>query len=114
MTRRQHIDGWRKGQAPAGWYTRAGMRLYRAQERLIRERYGKKAADNANYGWGVESGSDVVSIATKVYRLNDPMVLTSTARYKQGKDRHDWTLYDRAGLQAYLAGAEQRFEEPAR
>ena len=38
-------------------------RVYAEQHKMIEKRYGKRAADEANYGWGANEGS----IATKVY-----------------------------------------------
>jgi hypothetical protein len=51
-------------------------RIYRAQERWILKRFGKEAADSANYGWGVSATDDYVSVQTKVYGHG---VLTSEA-----------------------------------
>jgi len=43
--------------------------------------YGKEAADNANYGWGVDSEEESISIRTKVYGKG---ILTSEG-YLTGK-----------------------------
>lgn len=59
----------------ANWEDRAETRIYNQQYDLIKRRFGKQAAQNANYGWGVDSSDDCVSIATKVYSHG---VLTST------------------------------------
>ncbi len=42
--------------------------IYDHQERVIRKRLGRRAADLANYGWAACEGPDgAVSVATKVY-----------------------------------------------
>lgn len=43
------------------------QRLLNQQYRLIKERFGQKVAEKANYGWGTTGDEDYVSIATKVY-----------------------------------------------
>ena len=42
-------------------------RIYREQERIIRRDYGKRAADQANYGWGVDEDDGSIIVSTKVY-----------------------------------------------
>jgi hypothetical protein len=55
--------------------------VYASQQAYIRKRFGKKAADHANYGWGV----DEYMVSTKVYGHG---VLTS--EYRRGKVYHDF------------------------
>lgn len=50
-------------------------RAYAAQAAYIRKRFGKEAAESANYGWGVEDWENGVIISTKVYGHG---VLTTT------------------------------------
>jgi len=42
-------------------------RIYNEQERIIRRDFGKRAADRANYGWGVDDGDEHLTVNTKVY-----------------------------------------------
>jgi hypothetical protein len=57
--------------------------IYDEQADWIRAHFGQKAADNANYGWGVSGGDDYLDVATKVYghgvlrsfaKLGEPIV----------------------------------------
>lgn len=64
-------------------------RVYAEQAELIDTTYGKRASDNANYGWGVTSDADHIDIATKIYVEGRP-VLRSIGYYKTGKIIHDW------------------------
>jgi hypothetical protein len=41
--------------------------IYEHQEKEIIKRFGKEAANKANYGWGVGGDDDSLSVATKVY-----------------------------------------------
>jgi hypothetical protein len=58
------------------------------QYKLIKEKYGEKAADAANYGWGVDCMRDAISVSTKVYGKG---VLMSNGD-KSGIT-HEWRLY---------------------
>ena len=42
-------------------------RIYISQARWILKRFGAKAADSANYGWGVDETDNWVNVQTKVY-----------------------------------------------
>lgn len=42
-------------------------RIYDLQEKWIEKRFGREAADMANYGSGVDEGENHVTIETKVY-----------------------------------------------
>ena len=55
--------------------------IYISQEVVIKNRYGKEAADKANYGWGV----DDCTVQTKVYGHG---VLISW--YEGDKMIHSW------------------------
>jgi hypothetical protein len=41
--------------------------IYDQQYELIKERFGRKAADEANYGWFVDACESRVIVSTKVY-----------------------------------------------
>jgi hypothetical protein len=73
---------------------RAETRIYKQQYDQIADRYGPWAAIAANYGWGVSGGDDFLSIATKVYVPDGPVVLQSEWTKHQGIS-HDWQEDDR-------------------
>jgi hypothetical protein len=62
-------------------------RVYPAQIEWIEKRFGKKAAEQANYGWGVGGSYSTVSIATKVYGHG---VLETTATWGVRGVTHEW------------------------
>jgi hypothetical protein len=62
---------------------------YDEQTEEIERRFDKSAADNANYGWGVDEDATEVSIATKVYRPGPP-VLVTTINLLTGEISHEW------------------------
>lgn len=63
-------------------------KVYDAQHDEIVRVYGKRAARNANYGWGTTDEE----ISTKVYlRFNPAMVLTSWMQ--DGQIAHAWREY---------------------
>jgi len=68
------------------WYADAESRIYGEQYEEVKREYGKRAADRANYGWGVEDGDGYVRVSTKVYGRG---VLSSTAIYRRGVE-HEW------------------------
>lgn len=68
------------------WAAKAEGAIYRAQERIISGAHGKRAADRANYGWGVDAGPRFVEVSTKVYGHG---VLTSRAE-KGRRTTHEW------------------------
>jgi len=67
-------------------------RAYNEQYKEIKKAYGQKAADKANYGWGVDEGS----IATKVYLPDGAQVLVTSfdpsGDINQVMD-HEWEDY---------------------
>lgn len=63
-------------------------KAYDEQYEMIKSEYGKKAADNANYGWGVSGDDDFSDIATKVYGVG---VLSTYVDYKTGTITHRWS-----------------------
>lgn len=74
------------------WAEAVEEQIYAEQVQLIRHERGNRAADMANYGWGVSVGKDYISIATKVYGRH-PLVLTSGADYPTFEIVHDWDEY---------------------
>ena len=60
---------------------------YDEQYELICKEFGKRAADNANYGWGVDGDENWTSLATKVYGHG---VLQTTLDLADGSTSHDW------------------------
>ena len=65
-------------------------RVYNEQYDWIRKKFGKRAAEVANYGWGVTGDEDYVSVATKVYGHG---VLESNVRL--GADEIDHSFSER-------------------
>lgn len=63
------------------------MKAIDKQSDWISKRFGKRAADNANYGWGVDSDDEGASIATKIYGHG---VLTTEVNYRSGKMTHSF------------------------
>ena len=61
-------------------------RIYDAQEKEIKKKYGKRAMEYANYGWGVDDHS----VSTKVY-VKPTMILSSCFEGK--KIVHEWSEY---------------------
>lgn len=61
--------------------------IYAEQEKLITKKYGKKVADLANYGQGVDGDEDHVSVSTKVYGYG---YLSTVGYYKTGEIDHEW------------------------
>lgn len=68
---------------------KAEDRIYQVQVELIRKRFGKKVADKANYGWGVDGNKDYVDVCTKIYGHG---TLTSHARRVNPRIAHHWEL----------------------
>lgn len=64
-------------------------KAYDEQTDEIVKRFDQSAADNANYGWGVDELGDLLSIATKVYRLGSPVLVTEV-NLKTGEITHEW------------------------
>lgn len=64
--------------------------VFAEQERLIEEKYGKQAAEKANYGYGQGGDDFSVSIATKVYGHG---VITTDASIGDSKKDfyHNWS-----------------------
>jgi len=81
------------------WWDRIDDIIYQQQKVLIHKRYGKKAADTANYGWGVSQSPmfgdepDFISYATKIYLDDRFKVLVSEADYPSIHPSHDWRDY---------------------
>lgn len=71
------------------WAEKVENLIYAAQDKLIRHECGKAAADNANYGWGVDGSDTTVIVETKVYGDNGG-VLVSSATYPSLTIEHDW------------------------
>lgn len=67
-------------------------RIYAHQERVIREKYGKEAADQANYGWGVDERDDSITVETKIYG-DEPMVLVTFAKFPDYEFYDSWRSY---------------------
>lgn len=63
--------------------------IYSQQVDLIRKRFGREAADQANYGWGVNEGDRHLTIETKVY-VDPQYVLISEGSYADGSITHEW------------------------
>jgi len=68
---------------------RAETRIYKEQFDQIVARYGRDAAIAVNYGWVVSADDGYLSIATKVYVPNKPIVLLPEWTKHQGIS-HDW------------------------
>lgn len=71
------------------WTREAQTRIYRDQQRLIEAKFGKSAAEDANYGWGVSGSDGFVSVATKVYGRG---VLVSEATRGVRVVEHAWRM----------------------
>lgn len=69
------------------------LMVYDEQYRLIKDKYGEKAAEATNYGWGVDVQGDAVSVATKVYPEVVNQVLTSNSALSQPEITHEWRDY---------------------
>ena len=41
--------------------------IYAQQYQWVKDKFGKEAADSANYGWGVDETGEALAIETKVY-----------------------------------------------
>ena len=67
-------------------------RIYDRQYTKIKARFGKKIADNANYGWAVDGDGPTVIVSTKVYHPDGAKVLT-TYGARQGRFTHQWSSY---------------------
>lgn len=63
------------------------LAIYDAQFELIKKECGAKAAEMANYGWGVAADDEEVSIATKVYGFG---VLVTNGNYATKAMSHEW------------------------
>lgn len=63
------------------------------QVRKISNRFGPKAADSANYGWGSSGDRDFASVATKVYHPKGARVLLSEASRGDEGATHSWRKY---------------------
>lgn len=66
-------------------------RVFEEQEKYIREKFGDDAADNANYGWGVDVFDKGVSVSTKIYRHG---VLTSKANIGDSGIQHEFEDFE--------------------
>ena len=62
-----------------------------AQFKLITRKYGKKVAEQANYGWGDATKPGYVDIATKVY--GPGKILCSFANFPSKQIFHAWEDY---------------------
>jgi len=68
--------------------------IYLHQVEVIKEKYNKKTADVANYGWGAACYKKEMSIATKVYRKQGAMVLTTNFILRTGEIiSEEWSEY---------------------
>ena len=65
-------------------------RAYAEQSDEIEKRFDRKAAEAANYGWGVDGNDNALSIATKVYRGQPYTVLVTDVDLVNGTITHDW------------------------
>jgi hypothetical protein len=74
------------------WDKLIERKLYDAQFELVEKKFGKKAAQEANYGWGATEYLGHLGVATKVY-VNPVQVLSSTADYPSLKVSHEWQDY---------------------
>jgi hypothetical protein len=63
-------------------------RAYDSQYEYIKKNYGKRRADQANYGWGVHEAEDEIVISTKVYG-KDPKVLVTVVDLRTGSITHE-------------------------
>lgn len=70
--------------------TKLELKAYAEQQKLISERFDEKAAEMANYGWGVDCLGSYTSIATKVYRGDPYTVLVSLLDFSDGTIEHEW------------------------
>lgn len=70
------------------------LKAYDQQAKEIERTFGKKAASDANYGWGVDEvgdslkGNGTLAIQTKVYGKG---VLNTEVDLKTGEMTHDWS-----------------------
>jgi hypothetical protein len=53
-------------------------KIYDHQYEVIKQTYGKREADTANYGWGVTETKDGVLVETKVYGPHMKLVTDET------------------------------------
>ena len=58
-------------------------RVYAEQAKAIEAKYGKAAADNANYGWAVDDDG----VATKVYGANGRVIVCTSF---DNPTNHEW------------------------
>lgn len=68
--------------------------IYAEQQAYIEREFGKRAANVANYGWGVTDEDDIVIVSTKVYGHG---VLTSQAEAPLWQIKHsmeEWNADD--------------------
>lgn len=79
------------------WSELAETKVFKEQAAKIKKECGKKAAEQANYGWGVASDGGVVDVATKVYGKK-ARILSSRAEYPSLEIEHTWSDYTTAHL----------------
>jgi len=70
------------------WVRRAEDRIYSEQVDLITKSCGERAADMANYGWGVDVTDNAISVATKVY--GHGILVSEYTKGQRGGPVHDW------------------------
>lgn len=64
--------------------------IYDKQYNYIKNKFGKDAANSANYGWGASASDEYISIATKVYQHG---VLTSEGTLSSGEITHNFEKF---------------------
>jgi len=74
------------------WQGLAEEKLYAEQSAEIEKKCGKKAAGQANYGWGSACDDGFIDIATKVYGKK-PRILCSRVEYPSLEVSHEWRDY---------------------
>lgn len=72
------------------WSDRASSRVYREQYQHVLKRFGKEAADKANYGRGVGGDEHYVSINTRVYTPKGHVHLDSSQNRGDKEAYHEW------------------------
>jgi hypothetical protein len=68
------------------WWEKFEEKVYLEQEKEIKRKYGRKATESVNWGWGVDAGNDYISVSSKVYGYG---VLTSLGTL-DGNIKHEW------------------------
>lgn len=93
MSFRQHLEEGlktaKKGnrKPPRGWAEKTEEKIIDEQFEMIKKKHGEKVAKNANYGWGVSSDKDYVSVATKVSGYG---ILQSSIQWPDTAIDHKW------------------------